>query len=123
LGQIAFREKIREIGLGSESEFAPLYTDDLSELPEWDAKVCMKEIEIKTIPPDDTIRRCRMLVKVSEFKNLDQYAAIKFWDNETYSFCGFATGEEVSQSPVGNFGFAPAYWLYIHKLPHRYKGF
>jgi hypothetical protein len=124
LGQIAFHNQIKENGLDKFSEFVPLYTNDLSTLPEWDAKVCGVTIEIKTIPPDEpNIKRCRMLVKVSEFKKLDQYAAVKFWDDKTYSFCGFATGNEISNSPISNFGFAKAYWRFINELPHKYKNF
>ncbi len=123
LGQIAFRERIRALGLLDCSKFVQLYTEDLSNLPEWDAKVCGKTIEIKTVPPDTDVKRCRMLVKVSEFKKLDHYAVVKFWDDKSYSFCGFATGDEVGNAPVKSFGFAPAHWIYISELPHRYKDF
>ena len=121
LGQIVFREKIKDLGLEKNSKFAPLYTNDLSELPKWDAEVCGKSIEIKTIPPDTNVKRIRLLVKVSEFKNLDYYVAIKFWDSKTYSFCGFATGSEIAKAQIRDFGYAPAYWLYIKELPHDLK--
>jgi len=123
LGQIAFRERVKEIGLERWSKFVPLYTENISELPDWDAEVCGESIEIKAIPPDSNVQRCRMLVKISEFKKLDQYAAVKFWDDRTYSFCGFATGEEVAKAPVGDFGYASAHWIFINELPHRYKDF
>lgn len=122
LGHIVLREhcKMRNI---SGCQFAPLYTDNLSELPEWDAKIHNASVEIKTIPPDSSgIRRRRMLVKVSEFKSLDFYLAIKFWDEETYSFCGLASGEEVSSAPVRDFGFAPAHWFFLDQMPREVKG-
>jgi hypothetical protein len=123
LGQIVFREKIREVGLGDRSEFCPLYTEDLSKLPDWDAKVCGKTIEVKGIPPDDEVARRRLLVKKSEFKCLDIYAAVKFWNKRQYSFCGFATGNEVAKAPVADFGFAPAHWIFLNELRHRFADF
>ena len=119
LGHIAFRESIKKIGLEKYSKFAPLFVSDLGELPEWDALVLNQKIEIKTVPPDTNVKRKRLLVKVSEFKNLDMYVAIKFWSKSTYSFCGFATGSEILSAESRNFGFALAYWMFLDNLPHR----
>ena len=121
LGHIVFKEHFRKQGLLNVCEFAPLYTNNLDDLPAWDALVSSSSVEIKTVPPDDKIKRTRMLVKVSEFKKLDFYVAIKFHDQETYSFCGMATGEEVASFPVRNFGFAPAYWCFLDKMPHPFE--
>jgi len=118
LGQIVFKEHCSIMGISHLCQFAPLYTSNLSELPDWDAKIDNKTVEIKSIPPDDSkIKRIRMLVKVSEFKSMDFYIAIKFWDSETYSFCGLATALDVISSPIKNFGFAPAYCLFLDKMP------
>lgn len=119
LGHIVWREKILEIGLGPVSEFAPLYTDNLSELPAWDSKILGKTTDQKTIPPDTNKIRKRMLIKLSEYKNLDFYVAIKFWNEDEYSFCGMVSRKRIKDEGdehKSNFGFAEAYWFLLDDL-------
>lgn len=119
LGHIVWREKIIEVGLGKVAEFAPLYTPNLSELPDWDSKILGKTTDQKTIPPDTDKIRKRLLIKVSEYKDLDFYTAIKFWNEDEYSFCGMISRAEIKRSGPDhkkNFGFAEAYWFYLDEL-------
>lgn len=124
LAQIAFREQVRMLEHPPRCEFAPLYMDDLSELPDWDALVEGRTIDVKAVPPSDkTARRSRMLVKVSEFKHLDFYVAVKFWaGGQEYSICGAATGNQVANKPVVSFGFTDCYSFYIDDLPVVLEG-
>jgi hypothetical protein len=117
LAQIVFRENIIKIGLSDVAEFSPLYSPDLKSMPIWDARILGKTIDIKSIPPDTNKIRKRMLVKKSEFKKLDFYIPIKFWNDNEYSFCGLATGEEVSRAEVTNFGYEDAYWFFLDQMP------
>jgi hypothetical protein len=114
LGQICFENIIKQIGLDKDSEFVPLYTSDISSLPEWDAKILDQTIEIKTIPPG--IGKKRLLAKVSEFKNLDMYVGIKFWNDKEYSICGYITGNNLKRVEPRNFGFADAHWVFLDQL-------
>lgn len=119
LAQIVFRERLLALEDRPACEFAPLYTDDLSKMPDWDALVEGKTVDVKAVPPSDkTTRRARMLVKISEFKRLDFYVAVKFWDEgREYSICGAATGAQVADKAVVNFGFADCHAFYIDELP------
>lgn len=122
LGQIVFRERVKELGLEKLAKYAPLFTSNLKELPSWDANIEGCEIEIKTIPPDDVKARTRMLVKVSEAKKVDVYVAIKFVSPTEYKFCGYATSEEVRKQTPVNFGFAPAYAIKLEEMPNKLIG-
>ncbi len=116
LAQIVFREHLIKIGLEEASEFSPLYTDNLSSMPAWDAKVLGRTIDVKSVPPDTHVQRKRMLIKVSEYKGLDAYVPVKFWNENDYSFCGMASKKEVDNAPVKNFGYENAYWFFLDQL-------
>ena len=121
LGQIAFREFLKENYTDMDLDFAPLFTNNIKSLPDYDARIGKTRVEIKCIPPDDRIVRKRLLIKKSEFKKLDCYVAVKFWSKTEYSFCGYAKGNEVAEAPLHNFGFAPAHWFFLDALPHKLK--
>lgn len=116
LAQILFRERIIEIGLSKVAEFSPLYTDDLTTMPPWDAKVFNLTIDVKAVPPDTDKIRKRMLIKLTEYKGMAFYIPIKFWNDDEYSFCGMASKKEVEAAPKMSFGYQVAYWFYLDKL-------
>jgi len=121
LGHIAWREKIKEIGLGPVAQFAPLFTENLKELPPWDSLILGRQTEQKTVPPDsEHKKRIRMLIKMSEYKGLDFYTATKFWNDDEYSFCGMASKKDVERAiqegRVKSFGFQEAIWFYLDQL-------
>ena len=124
LGNIVFREFMKKAYPEVPCESAPLFTTKLKEMPDWDNLIDGKHsLEIKAIPPDDEkIKRIRLLVKKTEFKKLDFYLGVKFWDINTYSFCGLATGEQVAGWPSKSFGYSPAYWCLLSELPIKFEG-
>lgn len=120
LAQIVFQNRLKDIGING--EYCALYTNNLKTLPDWDALISGKTIEIKAVPPDDEkIKRRRLLVKISEFKNMDFYVPIKFFNESSYEICGYATGLEISATKPKSFGFAKAYWMYLEELPHTFE--
>jgi hypothetical protein len=127
LAQIAFREFLKENYGDQDLDFAPLFTENMKSLPDYDARIGKARVEVKGIPPDTDepdkrkIIRKRLMVKKSEFKNLDYYAAIKFWSKTEYSLCGYAKGSEILAAPLQNWGYAPAYCLFLDNLPHQFK--
>lgn len=123
LAHLLFVNRLKDLGFEKYIKSAPLFVEDLSQLPEWDCLFLDQKIEIKGIPPDSIennkeVKRKRLLVKCSEFKNLDMYVAIKFWDDDKYSFCGFATGNELKRTIPKSFGYEKAYWMLLDELPH-----
>jgi hypothetical protein len=114
LGQIAVRQAL--LGWGFVVSCAPLFTDRIQSLPNWDLAVPGTTIEVKTIPPDDGVVRCRMLVKVSEVKKVDVYVAVKFTSDIDFYFAGWATSDEVMRYPIRDRGYAPAHEKLLSEL-------
>jgi len=103
IGEMVFRKHITHRILDEPIFFPPLWKVPQGERIKYDARIGDKTIEIKTIPPDSHgKRRIRMMIKAGEFHNDDYYVAIKFWDEDTYSFCGYLTLKEVLDSGIVN---------------------
>lgn len=122
LGEIAFRDIVKKVGLESVSKFHPLYSitkEDWDNKAECDAEIYAKTIEVKTVMPPSG-HKTRILVKKSEYKEgIDFYVAIKFIDEERYILAGFCTDEELKRKKpmtVGQGG--PCYWMFLEDLHH-----
>lgn len=119
LGEILFRNHIKQKNLKDKSDFPKLFTEDQKNLPKYDVKICDKKIEVKSIPPDSHgKKRIRLLIKESEFHNDDFFIAIKFWDDNTYSICGYITLEEVLNTKITQLKYSKGYSFFLKDLQH-----
>ena len=122
LGEVLFYNSALRADLGGVLTRAPAFSEDPRSMPDWDFKLNGKEIEVKTVPPNGKteegrdIIRCRMLVKECEFKKVDLYVCVKLVDEDHYYFPGYATGDQVAEAPLGNFGFKDCYYIPIDQL-------
>lgn len=120
LGEIVFRDQINKRKLKSIFNFPPLFTENQSTIPKWDAKVNDKTVEIKSIPPDSHgMRRIRLMIKESEFHKDDYFVPIKFWDDNSYSFCGYLTLPEVLNSPIQTLKYSKGYSFLLETIPNH----
>jgi hypothetical protein len=117
LGEIVFRKHLAHRILDESLDFPPLFTEDQTNTPKYDAKIGAKKIEIKAIPPDSNgKKRIRLMIKESEFHDDDYFVAIKFWDEETYSFCGYLTRSEVLESDIIDLPYSRGYCFFLSEL-------
>mgnify|MGYP003681295428 FL=1 len=117
LGELVFRKHLSHRIIDENIEFPPLFTKDHANAPKYDSKIGSKRIEIKSIPPDSHgKKRIRMMIKESEFHDDDYYVAIKFWNEESYSFCGYLTKEEVTNSDIVDLPHSRGYCFFLSKL-------
>jgi len=117
LGEIVFRKHLAHRILDKSLDFPPLFTEDQVNTPKYDAKIGSKKIEIKAIPPDSNGKsRIRLMIKESEFHDDDYFVAIKFWDEGTYSFCGYLTRSEVLERDVEDLPYSKGYCFFLTEL-------
>jgi hypothetical protein len=120
LGEVLFRSQVKDRNLKSIFDFPPLFTTDQKSIPKWDAKVKDKSLEIKSIPPDSNgMKRIRLMIKESEFHKDDYFIPIKFWDDNSYSFCGYLTLEEVLSSPIQQLKYSKGYCFLLSEIPNQ----
>ena len=60
--------------------------------------------------------RIRMMIKESEFHDDDYYVAIKFWDEETYSFCGYLSRQEILDNNIIDLPYSRGYSFLLSEL-------
>ena len=117
LGEIVFRKQFSHRIMDKSVDFPPLYTEDQANTPKYDSKIGDKRIEIKTIPPDSNgKRRVRLMIKESEFHDDDYYVGIKFWDDDSYSFCGYLTKSDILQSEIIDLRYSRGYSFFLEDL-------
>jgi len=117
LGELVFRKHLAHRIIDESLDFPPLFTKDHANAPKYDSKIGSKKIEIKSIPPDSNgKKRVRMMIKESEFHDDDYYVAIKFWDEETYSFCGYLTRQEILDSNIIDLPYSRGYCFLLSEL-------
>jgi len=114
---LVFRKHLAHRIIDESLDFPPLFTKDHANAPKYDSKIGSKKIEIKSIPPDSNgKKRVRMMIKESEFHDDDYYVAIKFWDEETYSFCGYLTRQEILNSNIIDLPYSRGYCFLLSEL-------
>ena len=117
LGELLFRKHVAHRIIDESLDFPPLFTEDQVNTPKYDSKIGSKKIEIKSIPPDSHgKKRIRMMIKESEFHDDDYYVAIKFWDEENYSFCGYLTKAEILNSGIVDLPYSKGYCFFLSEL-------